>query len=101
MNALETMASFNSAMVDEDMGWRMTPEFDSNDKYVGLTLTNADFGDKATYETEDKRPAVGFVIAGAFITGFEAGMDSEIEFGRRKQLALEALANWKARGKSH
>ena len=100
MNVLETMAHFNSAMEDNGMGWRVTPQFDSDDKYAGLTLTNADFGEVATYETGDKRPAVGWTLAGTFITGFEAGMDSEKEFGYRKH-ALETLANWKASGKSH
>ncbi len=100
MNALETMAIFNSAMADKGIGWRMTPEFDDNDKYAGLTLTNADFGEEATYKTEDKRPAVGVNLACAFIVGFEAGMLSEQEVGRQNQVTLEALANWKTRGKT-
>ena len=100
MNALKTMAAFNSACEDGDIGWRMTPEFDGNDKYAGLTLRNADFGDHATFETEDRRPAVGWSLAGAFLTGFEAGLDSEKEFEQRKQATL-VLANWKTPGKSH
>ena len=100
MNALETMVAFNSAMKDHGNGWRMTPEFDSNGKYAGLTLKNPDFGEDATFETEDKRPAVGYSLAGAFLRGFEAVLDSEKESEQWKQAAL-ALVNWKARGKSH
>ena len=100
MSALETMTFFNSAMVDKGIGWRITPEFTSNDKYAGLTLTNADFGDDATYETDDKRPAVGFAQAMAFINGFEAGVFSEQEVGRHNQFTMEVLANWKTRDKT-
>ena len=42
----------------------------------------------------------GLSLAGAYLTGFEAGLDSEKELEQRRQATL-ALANWKARGESH